>query len=253
MIMSYNLILTRAIKFSRFKVVLAILLSFGFAGCGEGNDPSPLTSPNDEIDVPLIVDDQGNVPVIAVYVDKIHNFPVDENGEIDISEFMASEPSIPEPGVIVAIWADGRIVWSGKPIEGGPPYYKGNIGSQKVESTLVQLDQKGILKYDSFPSNTGPDAPYTVIAIVGKDRQIGLSSWHELYETNPDVVASFGGIGFLEGRNRKEVLDNQPEHYRRFRKVWKQIRNKLSEVIPAEGQPAKNISFKWKHQLKDTD
>src|SRR5690242_6379759 len=50
------------------------------------------------------------------------------------------------PQVLLAIWRDGRIVWSLDPIKGGPPYRTGRLAPQKLEALLGDLDQRGLFQ-----------------------------------------------------------------------------------------------------------
>jgi hypothetical protein len=45
--------------------------------------------------------------------------------------------------LIVAVWGDGRIIWSQNRISGGAPYYSGNIEPKEIQSLLAKLKRDG--------------------------------------------------------------------------------------------------------------
>jgi hypothetical protein len=70
-----------------------------------------------------------------------------------------------------------------------------------------------------------------------------MGSWHELAETNPEIVTTVSGLEHLKGRRRAEILAGQPTEYRRFRKNWSFLRRTFSELIPKEGREARDLRF----------
>lgn len=138
--------------------------------------------------------------------------------------------------VIIAIWADGLIVWSEDKISGGHPYFYNNLLENDVNVLSSKLVEAGIHK-DIYTSRSGPDADYTKISMLYKDHNITWESWHDLFENNPNLVATNHGIESLEGRSREEVLSSQPEEYQDFRKTWDKLKTVIYQSIPETGQP----------------
>jgi len=68
-------------------------------------------------------------------------------------------------------------------------------------------------------------------------RRLRMESWHELFEQNTNLVATAGGITPLGGARREDVLQKQPETYRRFRDTWSEIRQAVEALIPKTGAP----------------
>ena len=84
-----------------------------------------------------------------------------------------------------------------------------------------------------------------MVAIADAHRVLSMKSWHELFESKANhLVATSHGVEVLYGRSRKKVLRSQPEDYKRFRRAWKDTRDKLAGFIPREGQLAEELHFK---------
>jgi hypothetical protein len=64
-----------------------------------------------------------------------------------------------------------------------------------------------------------------------------MESWHELFEQHSNLVATAQAVTSLDGRNRDEVLREQPQNYRQFRNTWSEVRDKVAELIPLKGDP----------------
>ena len=142
----------------------------------------------------------------------------------------------PEPAVITAVWADGRIVWSGT--NGGAPYLQGSFATNKLDALLSSLDRKGAFTNQALTQPYfGPDSRFTTIAIDDGRRRLKMASWHELFEENTNLVATAHGIEPLAGRSREWVLQRQPSEYRSYRSTWSEIRQAVTAMIPKEGEP----------------
>ena len=149
--------------------------------------------------------------------------------------------------VIVAIWKDGRVIWSEEDaLISGPPYFEGSIDPKVLAEFLAEVDNKGWFNDPvSKQHNWGPDSGWIKITILGDGgKLLNMGSWHELFEANPNLVADATGIGSLDGRDRAQVLAQQPEDYRRFRAIWSELRNRLQELIPADGKIVEGLQFK---------
>lgn len=175
--------------------------------------------------MPSLVNETG-VPVAAVYV------------------LLAGKWRVDEPRVIIAIWKDGRAVWSQDPLGGGPPYQTANVDPEQLATALKELESAGVFRDPTLNDNHfGPDADYTVIAVADAHRALRMRSWHELFETDAKLVVTSHGVSALDGRDRQEVLRSEPESYRRYRRTWKDVRAKFAAIIPKEGRPATDLHF----------
>jgi hypothetical protein len=140
-----------------------------------------------------------------------------------------------QPGrqIHVAVWHDGCILWRS---ESG--MRRGQVEPSKLVELLQRLHREGVfgdgtVYYGSF----GPDSSYEVIDVRTPDRRLTLASWHDLFEKNEKTVATSHGIESLEGRNREAVLAAEPEEYRRFRRIWTEIRSTVQSWVPPDGEP----------------
>ncbi len=159
------------------------------------------------------------------------------------------ETNIPGPNLVVALWADGRIIWSEKRVAGGPPYVQGQFDRKKLDALLGSLNDQGFWTNAALQRPWfGPDSKTTRIVINdGHYQLVVMESWHELYEQHSNTVATARGLTSLNGRDRAEVLRAQPPDYRQFRNTWSEIRDKVAEMIPAQGEPYTNKlpAMKW--------
>jgi hypothetical protein len=147
------------------------------------------------------------------------------------------------PQVIAAFWADGRVVWSADPLEGGIPYRKGRVDPRRLRELLDRLDRQGTfgdaeLERPYF----GPDTVYTVLAVADGKRRLTMRSWHELMEAG-GAVATHSGVEPLDGRKLDEVLAAEPQEYQRFRKTWAEIRSALAALVPSKATAAPRLKF----------
>jgi hypothetical protein len=167
-----------------------------------------------------------NPPVVAVYT--VPGLKVVAPGER--ADF--------GPKIVVAAWGDGKIVWSESAIEGGRPYRQGRFPREKLDALLASLDRQGAFTNAALTRGwVGPDAGFSTIVIADGSRRLKLQSWHELFETNSNLVATVHGITPLDGKKREDVLRDQPEGYRQFRETWSAIRRGLTELVPATSEP----------------
>ena len=182
--------------------------------------------------VPLL-DGAGPVPNVCIYVD-IHGMSVDPYAKVE------------GPRAILLIWRTGRVVYSGDQVGGGPPYYSGQIAPGRLERALARLDSQGVFSMlHPYMHNYGVDSDYTVIDISADSQELQLRSWHELFELNPGLVSTSGGVEALEGRDRQAVLAEEPEDFRMFRRQWRAIRDELRKLIPDDGEllPDAELSY----------
>ncbi len=142
----------------------------------------------------------------------------------------------PGPKLIAALWPEGRVMWSAT--NSGAPYRQANIATEKLQALIGTLDRMGVFTNKTLTRPYfGPDSSFTTIAIEDGGRRLVMASWHELYEENTNLVATAAGIERLEGRNREQVLQSQPAEYRNYRRVWSEIRQAISAVVPETGEP----------------
>lgn len=119
----------------------------------------------------------------------------------------------PGPQFTVAVWRDGRIVWSRNKYEGGAPYHEGRIEPERLTTLLNRLEEEDAFKDKSlWQRHYGPHADYLVIAIGDGTRRLEMLSWHEY----------FGGV--RDGPDKT-----------RFLQIWKDIRETTNKWVPENG------------------
>ncbi|MHB8903149.1 MAG: hypothetical protein ACYC6Y_30680 [Thermoguttaceae bacterium] len=148
------------------------------------------------------------------------------------------------PKVVVAVWRDGVVIWSANQQEGGSPYFTARLPSTTVGSVLRQLDAEGLFN-DPVRSDRyfGPDAGFTTLAICDGSHRLRMSSWHEQFERNGNLVALASGVTALNGRSRDQLLAQEPEEYRHFRQAWNTVRSALTSMVPNERRPLEDCTF----------
>jgi hypothetical protein len=137
------------------------------------------------------------------------------------------------PQVIVAVWEDGRIIWSGDQWKGGAPYRVGCVAPERVQKLLIDLDNRDLFKDPIRYTRRFPiDCPYTSITIAAGSKRLGMSSNHENIER-----------AVRNRPNHSMGFADQPEDYRRFRQVWDDLRATLDSLIPEGSREAGGIKF----------
>jgi len=203
-----------------FLAVTALALAGGSCKKDEGTPP---LAP-DSVVMPVSVSRTG-IPAAAVYV----RHDGWEHGQVRL---------------ILAIWKDGYAVWSENQVGGGPPYQTGDVDPQRLTAVLNKLEGAGVFRDPALKKPYfGLDSSSTVVAVADGCRALHMRSWHELFESNPNLVATSYGITSLDGRDREAVLRSEPKSYRHFRSVWKYVRDELAAILPKEGRAAQDMRF----------
>lgn len=146
--------------------------------------------------------------------------------------------------LVFCVWNDGYAVWSKNELTGGPPYYCGQIPSDKIASLFRCVENDGYhdqksLKADMF----GPDSRFTSI-VIRKDNQalVKMRSWHEVEEIIPGQVVLESGVHQLkEGQSRISELFKADPEYLQFRLAWAELRQKTGQLIPSTGTLTKGF------------
>jgi hypothetical protein len=151
------------------------------------------------------------------------------------------------PQILVAVYRDGRILWSRDTLTGGPPYATGDVPPETIYRTLEALEAQGV--FEGLTRQEGHYSPhgiFTGIAISDGDRRLMMLSWHEFAESDGASVRTSSGLQPLRGRSRSQVLADQPESYRRFRENWSALRDALNALIPNARREGGNLVFEMR-------
>jgi hypothetical protein len=154
----------------------------------------------------------------------------------------AGKPTDPEPypRILMAVWPDGRIVWSEDQKKGGPPFRTATVKAASLEENLAKFEKAAVFEKEkkSFRHSWyGPDSTYHSIWLCRGDKHTRIETWHELFEANPNLVVINGGITSLNGRKREDVIASDTKEFQAFRKLWTELRTSTSALIPKEGKP----------------
>lgn len=125
-----------------------------------------------------------------------------------------------EPRLILALWEDGRALWSLDQLAGGPPYLSGRVSPDGVTALLAQLAHDGLLDNQEH-SYVVFESRFTTMLVRARERYVLMRSSHELEE---------GTVGGLP------PSDATPE-YIRFRRTWNEIRRRAYTLVPTKGTP----------------
>ena len=133
--------------------------------------------------------------------------------------------------LILAIWGDGHVVWSKDLRRGGSPYFSGELDRNRLSSLLVHL------RNDRVFSNGALSRPYIEVdhrftTLLVRDGQavLQMHSRHEFDENGEDAAA-------INDRVTSPVPRAQSAQYLHFRRVWSEIRQCASGLIPDKRVP----------------
>jgi hypothetical protein len=142
------------------------------------------------------------------------------------------------PRILMVAWPDGRIVWSVDQIKGGPPFREAKVKPTNIREILTKFDRIGVFQKDSFQHSwVGPGSTYHSIWLCHDGKHTRVESWHERFETNPNLVVVNGGVTSLDGRKRADVIASDTKEFQEFRRLWSDLRGELKALIPKKGTP----------------
>lgn len=143
------------------------------------------------------------------------------------------------PQLIFCLWDDGTLVWSDDQLKGGVPFRSAHLPPETLSKTLEQLDNRGAFEMpESNRSHWGPDSSFTRIVLRGQNKELEITSWHELYEAEGKAIAaSYGLRGLKPGEKLLSALAKEPAEYLHFRMTWLEVRLAAANLIPKSGTP----------------
>lgn len=142
------------------------------------------------------------------------------------------------PVIIMAVWPEGKLVWSQDQTRGGPPFRTARIDPATTQAVLNRFEKEAVFKKEGFRHSWfGPDSSYHSIWLNSGGKRTKIETWHELFEANPKLVAINGGIAALDGRNREDVIRSDTKEFQAFRVLWTDLRTSITALIPGEGTP----------------
>ncbi len=151
--------------------------------------------------------------------------------------------SVGEPKMIVSIWGDGSIVWSGDLVHGGAPYFKAKVEPKAVSDAFKRIAEKGVFDVPSLKrAHWGPDSKFTAILFRHDGQQIRMESWHEIYEANQKTIARDTGLTGLNGQKLLPALAGEPAEYLHYRMTWLELRLAATQLIPKIGKATGGVA-----------
>ncbi len=198
---------------SHHKCWAMLILVMLLPGCQHDTDSAcPTVSPG-----MVAVDGYPMRPVIALYTERTDNTIL--TGAVD---------------VVALMWSDGTVLWSADSLHGGPPYFRGHIGSHGVSALLSRLE-KGISPvFEQFEMTVRLD-PHArqVIGLCFSGKWICKRSDHVLAESRGDaVVTERGTVLLLEGEQADQWSAEFSEPYRAFRRDWAFVWTNVVQSLP---------------------
>jgi hypothetical protein len=126
-----------------------------------------------------------------------------------------------QPRLIVALWEDGRIIWSTNESHGGGPYREGVVQPGTLDQFLARMEREGVFQ-DAKLSRAwfAADSEFTTIFLKRGRKRLQMRSEHEVAKTCCDCIPS------------TDAAD-----YRSFRRVWDEIRSSSGKFLPDESMP----------------
>lgn len=142
------------------------------------------------------------------------------------------------PRILMVAWPDGRVVWSADQQKGGPPFREASVNPSSIQATLTKFENAGVFQKDRFRHSWfGPDSTYHSIWLSYGGKHTRVETWHERFETNPNLVVVNGGVTSLDGRKRSDVIASDTKEFQKFRKLWSDLRNEVTALTPKKGTP----------------
>jgi hypothetical protein len=199
------------------RLIVTLFCLFALAGCGtKKQSPSPVQALPSATTLPAPVLAVSEKPLILIYRDSY-----------------GDDPQAPHDQIYTAVWSDGRIVW-----RVGGSMRQARIDPKKIDELIQKLHRDGVFgDGKAYYGNVGPDSTFDMIDVQMPDRRLQISSWHEVFEQNAKSVVTSRGVEALEGRDRDAVLAAEPPEYRRFRRIWSEIRTTVRSWVPSTGEP----------------
>jgi hypothetical protein len=148
------------------------------------------------ISMPKEVDRPGMVPVAAVFY--IHGV---------INRSGSDQPSIdPDDDLIIVVWPDGRIVWSGDRIRGGPPYSVGQIKKEAVDELLRKLSRSGAFEPSLFDKTIFSYLDVGTVRMIATDGKnaMMLDSLHEIAD---EYFFCFTQEGHIWSKSKRSMFE----------------------------------------------
>ena len=145
----------------------------------------------------------------------------------------------PDPcSLVLVVFANGYVLFA----DSKEPHHRclraGQIPKALVEEATARLRDLGFFSFsEQERSHYGPDAAAMSLLAVDRGEMAVLTSWHELYADDKNVVATSHGLMLRGDRPLEELLDPPGSEYARFRRVWDEAKAVMGGLLPRESEP----------------
>lgn len=186
------------------------------------------------------LDPQGAVPASSIRMPEIQGVKERPVAAIycDCEGLSTVPPRAVRRGVsaLVVVWADGKVLWSKNRVSGGPPYFRGCVPCELVTHVIARVERpEAGVKFVYIPYR--PGGCMVRIAVDTPSKAFSTFSQHELFH---DTFNS-GGDALTEKSESLEVTGDSA--IRQFRENWRNTKECILSVIPAQGERIGNVHF----------
>jgi hypothetical protein len=141
------------------------------------------------------------------------------------------------PSLVVAVWSDGRAVWSHDRNRGGGPYQTAKLPKAAVRATLVRLKRDGVFGQSELRRPwLGAEPSFTTVFLRFEGQELQMRSWHEPAELSGLVIATESGLEPLRNASRFHRLREQSSEYLFFRFAWNEVTRAIFDILPVAGE-----------------
>jgi len=142
-------------------------------------------------------------------------------------------------GVLVAVWKDGRIIWSknrGREERGGRPYFEGKISEKKIAEVLEKLKKTGVfddpfLNIEELSMGRGYEL---VISIIDGEKTLCMKSKQNFQGSSSNIKLSFRDL--FSNSSKENYFYYRMHNYFKIRTY---IQETVYSLIPADGKEIK--------------
>ena len=133
-----------------------------------------------------------------------------------------------------ALWESGDAVWF-QPGDSGPALHRhARLAPGQVAALVAELEAR--ISSTARREFMVFDTSHEQICVRTKGRELLLVSCHELFESNPNLVALSYGITSLESRAREDALAKEPAEFLAFRRTWSDAKQAIRAALPKDGE-----------------
>ncbi len=187
---------------------------------------------NEKVVRTIIAEEMASPPTLVIYAAGIHSNDSGFPGAI--------------PGIVVAAWEDGTVVWSADKLKGGSPYFKSIVDSEELATAITSMcEAKANLPANTHTDYRGPSSPETTILLGSESCNIYWHSWHEIWEATGRHVALERGIYPLPpGETVENMRANYSSpHHIAFIEAWKDVKEAALRLIPEDTSEVEEVEL----------